>query len=50
MQDAFLLKFLRTNFLKALDKLKRLFYNNIQNKRVEHTYIETNVQKKGRFL
>lgn len=45
MQGVFLCKFLRTNFLKPLDKRKRLFYNIIQNKRVEHTYIETYVQR-----
>ncbi len=45
MQGVFLCKFLRTNFLKTLDKCKRLFYNIIQNKRVEHTYTETYVQR-----
>ena len=45
MQGVFLCNFLRTNFLKPLDKRKRLFYNIIQNKRVEHTYIETYVQR-----
>lgn len=43
MQGVFLCKISRTNFSKTLDKRKRLFYNIIQNKRVEHTYIETYV-------
>ena len=45
IQDAFLLKILRTNFLKTLDKYKLLFYNIIQNKRVERTCTETYVQR-----
>lgn len=44
-QGVFLCNFSRTNFPKTLDKSKRLFYNIIQNKSLEHTYIETYVQR-----
>ena len=33
---AFLAKFMRTNFLKTLDKIEPMFYNIKQNKHAEH--------------
>lgn len=35
---AFLVKIVRTNFLKSLDKIEPMFYNVNQNKCAEHLY------------